>query len=90
MKMRVALFLIALVGLGFAEIEEEDNVLVLTNDNFQQAIDTYPYILVEFCKLIRRVKYILPSLCMCICTVVAVGCYNFILHHVRPDLLHLS
>jgi len=46
--MRVALFLIALVGLGFAEIEEEDNVLVLTNDNFQQAIDTYPYILVEF------------------------------------------
>lgn len=87
--MRMALFLIALVGLGFAEIEEEDNVLVLTNDNFQQAIDTYPYILVEFCKLIRRVKYILPSFCMCNCTVVAVGCYNFSITSVRPDLLDL-
>lgn len=50
-KMRVALlFLVALVGLGFAKFEEEDNVLVLTNDDFQKAIETYQYILVEFCK----------------------------------------
>ena len=49
--MRVALlFLVALVGLGFAKFEEEDNVLVLTNDDFQKAIETYQYILVEFCK----------------------------------------
>ena len=51
-KMRVALFLIALIGLGFAEFEEEDNVLVLKSEDFQQAIDTFPYILVEFCKFI--------------------------------------
>lgn len=49
--MRVTLlFLVALVGLGFAEFEEEDNVLVLTNDNFQKALETHQYILVEFCK----------------------------------------
>lgn len=48
--MRAALFLIALVGLGVAKFEEEDNVLVLTNDDFQKAIETYQYILVEFCK----------------------------------------
>lgn len=32
------------------EIAEEDGVLVLTQDNFQGAIEKYDHILVEFCK----------------------------------------
>ena len=42
--------LIGLMGLTYGEIEEEDNVLVLTTSNFDQAISSNKYILVEFCK----------------------------------------
>lgn len=35
------------------EISEEDGVLVLTQDNFEGAIDKYDHILVEFCKYKR-------------------------------------
>ncbi|GMR39659.1 hypothetical protein PMAYCL1PPCAC_09854, partial [Pristionchus mayeri] len=45
---------LALVGLLVvapsiaSDIEEEDNVLVLTNDNFESALEAHPHILVEF------------------------------------------
>ena len=38
----------ALVCTSKAEIEEEDNVLVLTSDNFQEAIDKHEFIMVEW------------------------------------------
>ena len=50
MKMQVVLFLIALSGLGIAHFVEEDNVLVLTKENFQLATGTHQFVLVEFCK----------------------------------------
>ena len=38
-----------LFGLGIsAEIAEEENVLVLTKDNFDEALKLHPYLLVEF------------------------------------------
>lgn len=55
-KMRVVLFLIALSGLGFAQFVEEDNVVVLTKENFQQGIDTHQFVFVEFCKYNNSVK----------------------------------
>ena len=33
-----------------AEIATEENVLVLTNDNFQGAVDDNEFVLVEFCE----------------------------------------
>lgn len=33
-----------------AKIETEDEVLVLTKDNIQEAIEQNDYILIEFCK----------------------------------------
>lgn len=45
--------LLSLVAFAFGEdIKEEDNVLVLTQDVFDQAITDHEYILVEFCKLL--------------------------------------
>merc|ERR1711878_172222 len=47
-KMR-NLLLLAMVGtLALAEIKKEEGVLVLTNDNFQEAVDGNEFILVEF------------------------------------------
>ncbi|GMS87149.1 hypothetical protein PENTCL1PPCAC_9324, partial [Pristionchus entomophagus] len=45
------LFSLALVGLlvvSAVDIEEEENVLVLTNDNFESALEAHPNMLVEF------------------------------------------
>lgn len=46
-----ALILCLLVAVAFgAEIKEEDDVLVLTTENFDEAIKAHPEILVEFCE----------------------------------------
>jgi hypothetical protein len=52
-KMKLSVLLIvALVGAVFCEeeITEEENVLVLTKDNFDAAVAKHNYVLVEFCK----------------------------------------
>ena len=47
----VSVLLLALTGLCLAvEFETEDNVIVLTKDNFKEAVEENNYILVEFCK----------------------------------------
>ena len=38
----------ALIALAQAEITEEDGILVITSDNFQEAIDKHKFIMVEF------------------------------------------
>ena len=51
--MRSVVFLLALAGLALVhavEVEEEENVLILTQANFKQVIDENNYVLVEFCK----------------------------------------
>ena len=64
--MRVWLMLMAVAGLALAEYTEEDHVLVLTDDNFQQALDDFNYVLVEFCEsaaLARLLIYLRHSAC---------------------------
>ena len=54
--MRSLVLLLALVGLCLADYEVEENVIVLTNENFKQTVDSTEYILVEFCKCVRTCK----------------------------------
>jgi len=43
-----ACFILALAMVAFAEIPEEDDVLVLDDTNIDEALDLYPEILIEF------------------------------------------
>ncbi len=62
---RACVFVLALFGLCLAaEIEVEENVLVLTDDNFNEAIESNAYVLVEFCTL-QSVRYLRFTLFVC-------------------------
>jgi len=41
---------LVIVAVATAQYAEEENVLVLTKDNFDQAVADFKYLLVEFCK----------------------------------------
>ena len=46
--MKKLLFLGLIILIAFAEIPEEDDVLVLSSSNFEEAISSNAHILVEF------------------------------------------
>ena len=46
--MKYFALLTVLVAAAQAEIKKEEGVLVLTNDNFQEAVDGNEFVLVEF------------------------------------------
>lgn len=51
MKFATLTFLVIFVfAATLAKIETEDAVLVLTKDNFGEAIEQNDYVLIEFCK----------------------------------------
>ena len=41
---------VAFVAADDAQIQEEENVLVLTDKNFESALKAHEFVLVEFCK----------------------------------------
>ena len=46
--MKVLLSLLLTIAVTHAEIETDEGVLVLTEDNFQEAVDGNDFVLVEF------------------------------------------
>lgn len=48
MKFFYVVVFTCLIGYSRGEIAEEENVLVLTNDNFDEAVKQYPFLLVEY------------------------------------------
>ena len=44
----VVLAVNVVIGIAYASLEEEDNVLILTDRNFQKALDEHTLLLVEF------------------------------------------
>lgn len=72
----------------FAEIKTEDDVLVITNANFKDAITEHPYILVEFCEFyciyfleLKNFFCILCTFVSCCFVLVPKGFLSFSLPH---------
>ena len=59
--MKFLVFVIC-VGFALAEIKEEKDVLVLTEANFEEAINDKTSVLVEFCKCSLVTQYVLISI----------------------------
>ena len=66
--MRSVSLLLSLLGLILvqaAEVEVEDDVLVLTQENFQQVVDENEFVLVEFCEWpLVAAETVLPPHCL--------------------------
>ena len=65
----VAAMIVCLVAVAQCEITEEEGVLVLTEENFDEAISANEHVLVEFCKfwggtLLTLTLVHHPSLCL--------------------------
>ena len=50
MKFFLVLTVLAAACVSLQAFEEEENVLVLTTANFDEAVKSFKYLLVEFCK----------------------------------------
>lgn len=50
MLLPISLCLLATAAVFGAETKEEENVLVLTKENFEENTKAHKYLLVEFCK----------------------------------------
>ena len=68
--MRTAIiFLVTVISSGLcAEYTEDENVLVLTTDNFDDAISEFKHVLVEFCKLLAHYHNLNFTLVVSLCT----------------------
>ena len=58
MKLLSLVFLVFGILSVKAEIETDENVLVLTDENFDEALKDNKFILVEFCKSLILIIYI--------------------------------
>ena len=58
MKLLSLVFLVFGILSVKAEIETDENVLVLTDENFDEALKDNKFILVEFCKSLILINYI--------------------------------
>jgi len=63
--MKLALILLSCLAVVLCEeeIQEEENVLVLTNTTMEQALKAHKYLLVEFCKYSRLSFSLFYSIC---------------------------
>ncbi len=62
MKSVLVLIALALTACVYAEVKEEENVLILTTDNFDEVIEATDYVLVEFCESVLLPPFYIVTL----------------------------